>query len=421
MYLRSWHVITVTVIACVLLVLPGLPPDTWLTTAAASLVSGVVALSLMAVNPVLAARWQPVESAFGGLDRVYLAHKWLGIWALAFASFHLVFKAGISDWDTAAILAMPRAWSHFVRQFSFVALMLILLLALNRNIPYGTWRLWHKLSGPVFILVVLHWLSIKQPLPLGSPAGLWLAALAALGIVAALYKLLLYPFLARHAEYRVVAIDPGAAAMHLQLEPVDKGIDFRPGQFGFLRMKEEGLREPHPFTIASGDGGQGHVDFVIRNLGDFTAKLIAGTRTGMHADIYAPYGRFARHPDAAREAWIAGGVGISPFISWLRDEHAQGLERVTLFYFYTPGREFPAADLLETMARTRGAQFMAVPQGPSDPTFVERFTALCRAGDPSALDVAVCGPRGLLDAVRKLMQANGVPSENLRHELFEFR
>src|SRR5690606_11350542 len=124
------------------------------------------------------------------------------------------------------------------------------------------WRLWHKLSGPLFIVVVLHWLSIRQPLPLNSPAGLWLAALAALGIVAALYKLLLYPFLARHAEYRVVAINPGPAAMHLQLEPVGKGIDFRSGQFGFLRLKEEGLREPHPFTIASGDGGQGRVDFV---------------------------------------------------------------------------------------------------------------------------------------------------------------
>src|SRR5690606_3679676 len=180
--------------------------------------------------------------------RVYLVHTWLGFWALAVASFHLVFKADLGSWDTAAIMAMPRGWSHFVRQFSFVALMLILLLALNRNIPYGTWRLWHKLSGPLFIVVVLHWLSIRQPLPLNSPAGLWLAALAALGIVAALYKVLLYPFLARHAEYRVVAINPGAAAMHLQLEPVGKGIDFRSGQFGFLRMKEEGLREPHPFT-----------------------------------------------------------------------------------------------------------------------------------------------------------------------------
>lgn len=147
-------------------------------------------------------------------------------------------------------------------------------------------------------------------------------------------------------------------------------------------------------------------------------------RSGVPGSAVEPRGAactFARRPDASREAWIAGGVGISPFLSWLRDGHARGLERVALFYFHTPGRGFPAADVLETMARTRGAQFVAVPRGPSDPAFVERFTALCRAGDPSAHDVAVCGPRGLLDAVRTLMQANGVPRENLRHELFEFR
>jgi predicted ferric reductase len=421
MHLRSWHVIVVAVLACAALVAPVLPSATYLTMGTASLVSGAVALSLMAFGPVLAARWPPVESAFGGLDRIYLAHKWLGIWALTFASFHLLFKAGASGWDTAAIFALPGGWGRFVRQLSFVGLMVIVLLALNRNIPYGIWRWWHKLSGPIFIVVVLHWLSIKQPLPLGSPAGLWLAIVSALGIVAALYKLLLYPFLARHAEYRVVAINPGAASMHLQLEPVTKGVDFRPGQFGFLRMKEDGLREPHPFTIASGGGGEGRVDFVIRNLGDFTGKLIASTRVGMGADIYAPYGRFARRTDAGREAWIAGGVGISPFIAWLQDEHAQGLERVTLFYFYTPGREFPSATVLETMARTRGAEFVPVPHGPADPAFVGRFTALCHAGDPRALDVAFCGPRGLLAAVRKLLQANDVPQENLRYELFEFR
>ncbi len=421
MYLRAWHLIVVTVIACAALVAPGLPAGTYLTMGAASLVGGIVALSLMAFCPVLAARWPPVESAFGGLDRVYLAHKWFGVWALVFASFHLLFKADASGWETVAIMALPGGWGRFVRQLSFVALMLIILLALNRNIPYRTWRWWHKLSGPIFIVVVLHWLSIKQPLALASPAGIWLATVSALGIVAALYKLLLYPFLARHGEYRVVAMHPGAAAMHLQLEPVGKGIDFHPGQFGFLRMKEDGLREPHPFTIASGGGGKGRVDFVIRNLGDFTAKLIADTRIGMGADIYAPYGRFARRADAGREAWIAGGVGISPFIAWLQDEHAQGLDRVTLFYFYTPGREFPAADVLETLAHTRGAEFVAVPHGAADPTFVERFTTLCHEGDPGAFDVAFCGPRGLLTAVRKLMQANDVPDDNLRYELFEFR
>jgi predicted ferric reductase len=34
-------------------------------------------------------------------------------------------------------------------------------------------------------------------------------------------------------------------------------------------MKEDGLREPHPFTIANSRDEKGHVHFLIRNVGDY--------------------------------------------------------------------------------------------------------------------------------------------------------
>jgi predicted ferric reductase len=176
-----------------------------------------------------AAAGRSSNRCFGGLDRVYQTHKWLGIWALAFASFHFVFKADLKAWDTASIIALPLYYTRLVRQLSFVALMLIVMLALNRKIPYSVWRWWHKLSGPLFLIVILHWLSFKSPIAIGSPAGIWLATLSALGVVAAGYKLLLYPFLASHSEYRIVATNPGAAALHMELEPVKRAISFEPG------------------------------------------------------------------------------------------------------------------------------------------------------------------------------------------------
>ena len=421
MQIRSWQLVTLLVTASVLLVALQIPSGTWFGTAAASLAAGVSALALMAAAALLGARWKWVESCFGGLDRVYLVHKWLGIWALGLASFHLVFKAGMPDWDTAAILTLPAAWTRFLRQFSYVGLMFIVLLALNRNIRYSVWRWWHKLSGPLFVVVILHWLSFKTPIALASPAGIWLSVLATLGVAGAFHKLLLYPLLSRHAEYRIVSLDPGPSAIHMQLQPVGKGLDFTPGQFGFLRMKEQGLREPHPFTIAAGNGADGRVDFVIRSLGDFTGRLVANARVGMRAEIHAPFGRFGRHAGAPREAWIGGGVGISPFIAWLKDPTAGRFEKVTLFYFHTPGRDFPAVEAMQALARGRGAELVAVAGGPSDPLFVERFARLCGEGDPAGLDIAFCGPRGLMHQVRARMRDNHVPAGNLRYELFEFR
>jgi predicted ferric reductase len=181
------------------------------------------------------------------------------------------------------------------------------------------------------------------------------------------------------------------------------------------------LREPHPFTIAAAPTPGGQITFVIRALGDFTARLVSGIEAGMHADVYAPYGRFERSTAAGREIWIAGGVGISPFIAWMKDAQMGGFERVSLFYFYTPGRTFPDVDIIRTMAVERGIEFVPIGTGPNTLAFTQRFSEIVHDADQSTLDIAVCGPKGLLEQVRKLAKSRGLAPARIRHELFAFR
>jgi predicted ferric reductase len=102
-----------------------------------------------------------------------------------------------------------------------------------------TWHVVLFLTVTSCALVIAEIPSKLQSLiAIGSPAGIWLATLSALGVVAAGYKLLLYPFLASYSEHRIVATNPGAAALHMELEPVKRAISFEPGQFGFIRMKQ---------------------------------------------------------------------------------------------------------------------------------------------------------------------------------------
>lgn len=419
--MKTWQIVLTIIAVSFGLTLIEIPASTRLGTAALSLASGVAALALMAAAAILAGRWSWLEDVFGGLDRVYDTHKWLGVYALAFGSAHFLFKAGDPSWAAEAIMALPGNWTRLTRQASFIALMGIVILALNRNIPYSTWRWWHRLSGPLFLIAIAHWLSIKSPLALFSPAGLWLAGLSALGIAAAAYKLLLYPFLARHGDYRVVNVLRGPSAAEIEFEPVTRGVDFHAGHFGFLRMKVDGLREPHPFTIAAAPSPGGRITFVIRALGDYTAKLIAHVEPGMEADVYAPYGRFERKPDCGREIWIGGGVGISPFIAWMRDEEKGSFANVTLFYFFTPGRVFPEIEVLRKMAEERGIEFVPVSGGPGSRDFIDRFGRIIRDTKPESLDIALCGPQGLLDRVRGLSKENGLDPGCIRHELFAFR
>jgi predicted ferric reductase len=403
-------------------VLAAVPQVDWVSTAAMSLSAGVAALAMMGMAALLGARWRWVEDLFGGLDRVYEVHKWLGVWALVLASVHLVFKAGASGWETAAILSLPPFWTRLVRQLSYVALVLIVMLALNRKIPYGTWRWWHKLSGPLFLIVVTHWLSFKSPIALASPAGLWLAACAALGVAGAAWKLLFYPFFSRHAEYRITSVTLGPSSVRLELAPVGRGIAFEAGQFGFLRLLHPGLREPHPFTLASAGGVDRPVQFVIRALGDYTGKLVGEAAPGMHAEVYAPYGRFQRNAAAGdAEVWIAGGVGLSPFIAWLQDDQAGEKNRVILFNFYTPGREFPGMDELGALARQRGVEWVQVAGGADAPEYRERLDRLVGEVGAEKITLSFCGPAGLLEKVRADMARHGIPASKLHHERFEFR
>lgn len=421
MHIKSWHTVLFLTVLSFALVLAEIPRQDWFTTAAVSLAAGVTAFSLMGTAAFLGGRWRPVEALFGGLDRMYVTHKWLGVWALGFASFHLAFKAGMQGWEADSIMTLAPFYTRLVRQLSFVALMLIVMLALNRQIPYSTWRWWHKLSGPLFVIVILHWLSFKTPIAIDEPAGIWLAIVATLGVAAAAYKLLLFPFLSSHAEYEIAAASVGAAAVHLELKPVKRSIRFTPGQFAFISIKKEGLREPHPFTIASGNDANGHVHFVIRSLGDYTQKLVREATAGMRVDIYAPWGRFRRSATAKRQVWIAGGVGISPFIAWLTDSSAAGFEKVTLFYLFSRGREFPSVDVLSELARERGAEFIPVSEGPESTEFTERFREIVRAEGAESVEISFCGPKGLLNVIRTYMKQHGVPIASLRHEYFEFR
>lgn len=404
--------------ACALV---SVPSATWATTALISLGAGMAAFATMATSAVLGARWPWVETLFGGLDRVYETHKWLGVAALAFASLHLLFKAGMDGWPEAAIVALPSPVTRLARQASFLALGLIVLLALNRRIPYRQWRWWHKLSGPLFLVVVAHGLSIPSPVVLASAGGIWLATMATLGVAGAAYKLLLYPLLSPHATYLIEAVVPGPSALKLVMRPTGRGVDARAGQFAFLSIHAPGLREPHPFTIASAGGAGAPVTFLIRALGDYTGRLVSQAHMGMQVDVRAPFGRF-RRPDAGRaEIWIAGGIGISPFVAWLEDAAAIQALAVTLFLFGTPARQFPPVPDIRRLCEAHGVALVAMPEDADAATFGERLAAAVVAAGAAGVDVCFCGPAGLLTQVQRELRVLGVPPARLRHERFDFR
>ena len=97
--------------------------------------------------------------------------------------------------------------------------------------------------------------------------------------------------------------------------PPGRGLARPPG--GTVRLVRFDRREgAHPYTIASAPRPDGAIRFEIKALGDYTSRLPARC-AGQPVEVEGP-GCFQLDADAgAPQVWVAGGIGVTPFLAWL--------------------------------------------------------------------------------------------------------
>ena len=118
-------------------------------------------------------------------------------------------------------------------------------------------------------------------------------------------------------RYEVINIDHHKVGTVVTAKPVRRKLKHKEGQFSFLKVKKAGLREAHPFTIASGVDDR-TLQFCISPCGDFTTRLKNQLAVGDRLSVEGPYGCFGTQKTSERQYWIAGGIGITPFIAMAR-------------------------------------------------------------------------------------------------------
>jgi predicted ferric reductase len=57
----------------------------------------------------------------------------------------------------------------------------------------------------------------------------------------------------------------------------------------------------------------------IKASGDFTRHLFANLKAGTSAVVEGAYGMFNYKTGGEKQIWVAGGIGVTPFLSFLRD------------------------------------------------------------------------------------------------------
>lgn len=203
------------------------------------------------------------------------------------------------------------------------------------------------------------------------------------------------------------------------LVPSATALSVSPGQFVLVAFGDgarfRGCGEYHPFTV-SGIADDGAIKLAIKALGPCSQR-IQEIEPGVRVRVQGPFGTFLGETTAAPQLWVAGGVGITPFIAALRAHHRT--QRTTLMYLFRQAADAAFLSELTTYANT-GPQFIlhAVETGkaPVDfPTLLQQVDQLAQH------EVYICGPAPMVNALLPQLRQRGVNPQAIHFERFDFR
>lgn len=108
---------------------------------------GACALIAMGISQLLATRLSALEMIFGGLDRIYVLHKWLGISALVLVLLHDTIDADMDGLGGATVVTKI---AETLGEISLYGLLILGTLSALTFVPYHLWKYTHKLMGGFF-------------------------------------------------------------------------------------------------------------------------------------------------------------------------------------------------------------------------------------------------------------------------------
>src|ERR687897_215221 len=363
--IRGPLVLGVLCVIPVVLWLQSVPLDTRFGSQYESLTSLAVALALggtsaFALNHVLGARLRIVEALFGGLDRMYSIHRANGQVAFLLLLGHVILilasRATISA-DTALELLGPGAgWTVFTGVLAFSGMTVAFLMPLSARLGHEVFVYVQRSFGFVFLLASYHVFTTDGAKTDSRALTWYMAALATLGIAAFAYRSLLGNVLVRRRPYRVKAVNRlDDSVTEIVMEPVGQPLAYAAGQFLFVNFRSLALADAlhplelslrrqvfavrpgevgnqfHPFSITSAPS-EASLRITVKAVGDYT-RALRELEPGAEAVVEGPYGSFS-HDGAggAWQIWLAGGIGVTPFLSMARSLDTEGGPAIDFYY-----------------------------------------------------------------------------------------
>jgi NAD(P)H-flavin reductase/ferredoxin len=199
-------------------------------------------------------------------------------------------------------------------------------------------------------------------------------------------------------------------------------LGFLPGQY--VNIVVPGTDQTRSYSFSSGPQAD-EVGFLLRNTptGALPTYLRERAKPGDRLEFTGPMGSFYLREVKRPLLFLAGGTGLAPFLSMLEKIGDTGADQpVHLIYGVTNDADLVKVDELEQYAKQLSNftfTCCVADEGASYPNkgYVTRYIEPehVNGGD---VDVYLCGPPPMVDAVRKWLEGQGIAPLNFYFEKF---
>lgn len=377
-------------------------------------------LILMACSLFLSTRPKWAEPYFGGLDKMYVTHRHTSTAAFLLIFVHVLTVPISLQWRLGNYLAV----------IAFVGIVSIALITLAPRIAflnklsgdtYEGWKRLKKYIGIFFILGFIHSLTVNA---LDAKVGItWTMMFFIIGTASYLYTEIFGRFFNRYVPYSVEAVKhPNNSTTEVTLRAKKASIPRqRAGQFLFVRFpNDKTLNESHPFTISSAPH-ENVLRVTIKASGDFTRALFGSLRADADAIVEGAYGMFDYKTGGPKQIWIAGGIGLTPFLAFIRDMDSALQQDIDFYYTVRHPEEALFVDEIEAAAKKNPRLKTHVRFSARDGSLTVEDIIKNAGGSLQAHHIYICGPLPMVQAFETKFLAAGVPAANIHFEEFNFR
>ena len=395
---------------------------------------GYSGFAMLGLQFVLTARFKVIKAPYGS-DIVYFFHRQISLVTFVLIASHPLL---LFIFDPRHLNLLNLIMAPWAARFGVVAIIILAALIGSSiwrkrlRIEYDRWRIWHGVLATLAMALVMAHVELRgyylntpwKQIFWGIYGILWVGVLA--------WVRLIKPLILLRQAYLVKKIIPERGnAWTVVLRPARyKGLRFLPGQFAWITTWDSPFQDrEHPFSFSGSALNSTELAFTIKELGDFTAR-IKNLSQDQAVYVDGPYGAFSidRHPHAREYVFIAGGIGITPMMSMLRTLADRSDPRpLTLIY---ANKTLETATFLEEIQKLPEKLNLKVvhilESPPADWSGEKGFVNadilkryLPAEGRHNRVEIFICGPGPMMNAVEKALTRLGVPMGVFHSERFD--